>query len=213
MIPLTKTYINQDVFFVLLTISFLLLAILKANYWKHTKLLLKGIFVQRYANKFLREENVFTERVNAITFVLMIINFSAILIKLLPEKSLFEISVLILIVTLFFLLKVIFMRIFGNIFMLRGLTKLGIFFSFLFDRALGVLLFPLAVMLYFFSLAITQELLILIFIIVTIILMLKLFWLWRIGTKAFGLPHFYIFLYLCTLEIFPLLLLGKGVVY
>ena len=213
MIPLTKTYINQDVFFLLLTISFLLIAVLKANYWKHTKLLLAGVFAQRYANKFLREENVFTERVNFITFFLMTINFSAILIKLSPVTSLFEISLLILATTLFYLLKIVFMRIVGNIFMFRELTKLGIFFSFLFDRALGVFLFPLVVILYFFSLEITPLVLILIFIVFTIILMLKLFWLWKIGTKAFGLSHFYIFLYLCTLEIFPLLLLGKGVFY
>ena len=213
MIPLTKTHINQDVFFLLLTISFLLIAVLKANYWKHTKLLLAGVFAQRHANKFLREENAFTERVNFITFFLMIINFSVILIKLFPATSLFEFSLLILAVTIFYLLKIVFMRIFGNIFMLRELTKLGIFFSFLFDRALGIFLFPLVVILYFFSLEITPVLLILIFIIFTIILMLKLFWLWKIGTKAFGLSHFYIFLYLCTLEIFPLLLLGKGVVY
>ena len=213
MILLTKTYINQDVFFVLLTISFLLIAVPKANYWKRTKLLLAGVFAQRYANKFLREENAFTERVNFITFFLMIINFSAILIKLSSATSLFEISLLILAVILFYLLKIVFMRIFGNIFMLRELTKLGIFFSFLFDRALGILLFPFAVILYFFFLEITSVLLILIFIIFIIILTLKLFWLWKIGTKAFGLSHFYIFLYLCTLEIFPLLLLAKGVVY
>ena len=143
----------------------------------------------------------------------MVINFSAILIKLFPSISLFEISLLILAVMLFYLLKIVFMRIFGNILMLRELTKLGIFFSFLFDRALGVLLFPFVVILYFFSIEITPVLLILIFIIFIIILTLKLFWLWKIGTKAFGLSHFYIFLYLCTLEIFPLLLLAKGVVY
>ena len=104
------------------------------------------------------------------------------------------------------------MRIFGNIFMLRELTKLGIFFSFLFDRALGIFLFPLVVILYFSFFDITPVLLILIFIILTIIVILKLFWLWKIGTKAFGLPHVYIFLYLCTLEISPLLLLAKGVI-
>lgn len=213
MIPLTKTYINQDVFFVLLTISFLLIAILKANYWKHTKLLLAGVFRQRYANKFLREENAFTERVNVITFFLMTINFSSVLIKTSPARSIFEINLLILGVMLFYLIKVVFMRIFGNIFMLRELTKLGIFFSFLFDRALAIFLFPLVVILYFFSFEITPLVLGLIFIVFIIILMLKLFWLWKIGTKAFGLSHFYIFLYLCTLEIFPLLLLGKGVVY
>lgn len=212
MLPLIKTDINQDIFFVLLTISFLLIAILKANYWKHTKLLLAGVFVQRHANKFLREENVFTERVNIITFFLMIINFTAILIKLLPVKTLFETSILILAVTVFYLLKIVFIRVFGNVFMLRELTKLGIFFSFLFDRALGVFLFPLVVILCFFSLEITPIVLMLVFFMFILILTLKLFWLWKIGTKAFGLSHFYIFLYLCTLEIFPLLLLASRVI-
>ena len=213
MIPLTKTYINQDILFVLLTITFLLIAILKSHYWKHTKLLIAGIFAQRYANKFLREENVFTERVNIITFFLMAINFSVILLKLFPPTSLFDNFLLILAVILFYLLKIVFMRIFGNLFMLRELTKLGIFFSFLFDRALGIFFFPLVVILYFCSLKITSIVLIIIFIVFIITLILKLFWLWKIGTKAFGLSHFYIFLYLCTLEIFPILLLGKGVFY
>lgn len=210
MIQLTNNYINQDIFFVLLTISFLLIAILKAYYWKHTKLLLAGVFAQRYANKFLREDNAFTERVNFITFCLMAINFSAILLKLTLVTSLLEISMLIFSVIFFYLLKIVFMKIFGKIFMIRELTKLGIFFSFLFDRALGVLLFPLVVILYFFPFEITSILLIFIFIVVIIILSLKLFWLWKIGTKAFGLSHFYIFLYLCSLEIFPLFLLAKG---
>ena len=212
MIQLTNNYINQDIFFVLLTISFLLIAILKAHYWKHTKLLLAGVFIQRYANKFLREDNAFTERVSFITFCLMIINFSAILIKLSLATSLFEISMLAFAVLFFYLFKIVFMKIFGNIFMLRELTKLGIFFSFLFDRALAVFLFPLVVILYFFSFEITSMLLMLIFIVSIIILTLKLFWLWKIGTKAFGLSHFYIFLYLCSLEIFPLFLLVKGLV-
>ena len=213
MIPLAKTYFNQDVFFVLLTMSFLLIAVLKANYWKHTKLLLLGVFVQRYANQFLREDNAFTERVNFITFLLMVINFSAIFIKFSPITSLTEIGILLVVVILFYLIKILFMRMFGKIFMLKGLAKLGVFFSFLFDRALSIFLFPLVVILYFFSFDVTPFLLLIVVIIFTLILMLKLFWLWKIGTKAFGLSPFYIFLYLCTLEIFPLLLLGKGVVY
>ena len=104
------------------------------------------------------------------------------------------------------------MKIFGNIFMLRELTKLGIFFSFLFDKVLGICLFPIIVILYFFPFEITSIVLILVFIVFSIILMLKLFWLWKIATKSFGLSHVYIFLYLCTLEIFPLLLLAKRVI-
>jgi hypothetical protein len=50
-------------------------------------------------------------------------------------------------------------------------------------------------------------------VLVIILLILKLFWLWKIGKKSFGLPQGYIFLYLCSLEIFPLLILVKGAIY
>ena len=213
MIALTKPIFNQDIIVVLLTVSFLLIAILRASYWKHAKLLFMGVFAQRYANQYLREENAFTERVNFITFLLMTINFSVILLKVLPQSSVLNVIYLIGGVALFFILKMGVMLFFGKIFRVKDIAKLGIFFSFLFDRALGLFLFPLVIALYFFAFKITATLFILISIVCGLLLLLKLFWLWKIGTSAFGLSQFYIFLYLCTLEISPLLLLGKGVVY
>ena len=213
MIALTKPFFNQDIIFVLLTISFLLIAVLRASYWKHAKLLFMGVFAQRYANQYLREENAFTERVNFITFLLMTINFSLILLKFIPQTSLLEIIFLIGSVILFFIFKIGTMLFFGNIFMVKDVAKLGVFFSFLFDRALGILLFPLVVMLYFFTFEITTTLFVVISIVCTLLLLLKLFWLWKIGTKSFGFSQVYIFLYLCALEISPLLLLGGYVFY
>ena len=105
MIALTKPFFNQDIIFVLLSISFLLIAVLRASYWKYAKLLFMGVFAQRYANQYLREENVFTERVNVITFLLMTINFSLILLKFIPQISLLEVVFLIGSVMLFFILK------------------------------------------------------------------------------------------------------------
>ena len=213
MIALTKPFFNQDIIFVLLTISFLLIAILRASYWKHAKLLFMGVFAQRYANQYLREENAFTERVNFITFLLMIINFSLILLKFVPQASLFEVVFFIGGVMLFFILKIGVMLFFGKIFMVQDVAKLGIFFSFLFDRTLGFFIFPLAVMLYFFTFDITITLFLIISIVCVLLLLLKLFWLWKIGTKSFGFSQGYIFLYLCALEISPLLFLGKRVFY
>jgi len=213
MIALTKPFFNQDIISVLLTISFLLIAVLRASYWKHTKLLFMGVFAQRYANQYLREENAFTERVNFITFLLMAINFSLIGLKFIPQTSLLEVAFLIGGVMLFFILKIGIMLFFGKIFMVQDVAKLGVFFSFLFDRALGIFLFPLVVMLYFFAFEITITLFVVISIVCALLLLLKLFWLWKIGTKSFGFSQVYIFLYLCALEISPLLLLGKGVFY
>jgi len=213
MIALAKPFFNQDIIFVLLTISFLLIAILRASYWKHAKLLFMGVFAQRYANQYLREENAFTERVNFITFLLMTINFSLILLKFVPKTSLLEVVFLIGSVMLFFILKIGVMLFCGKIFMMQDVAKLGVFFSFLFDRVLGIFIFPLGVMLYFFTFEITITLFIVISIVCALLLLLKLFWLWKIGTNSFGFSQFYIFLYLCILEISPLLLLGESVFY
>ena len=213
MIALIKTIFNQDIIFVLLTISFLLIAMLKSFYWKHAKLLFMGIFAQRYANQYLREENAFTERVSFITFLLMSINISLIILKLVPKNSVLETVSLIGGVMLFFILKIGLILFLGSILRVKDIAKLGVFFSFLFDRALGFFLFPLVIALYFFAFNISSFVLLIVTIVFIVLLLLKLFWLWKIGTNAFGLSHFYIFLYLCTLEISPLLLLGKGVVY
>ena len=213
MIALIKTIFNQDIIFVLLTISFLLIAVLKSFYWKHAKLLFMGIFAQRYANQYLREENAFTERVSFITFLLMSINISLIILKLIPKTSVLETVGLIGGVMLFFIVKIGLILLLGSIFRVKDIAKLGIFFSFLFDRALGFFLFPLVIVLYFFAFNITAFVMLIVAIVFLVLLLLKLFWLWKIGTNAFGLSHFYIFLYLCVLEISPILLLGKGVVY
>jgi hypothetical protein len=114
---------------------------------------------------------------------------------------------------LFFIIKIGLILLFGSIFREKDIAKLGIFFSFLFDRALGFFLFPLLIVIYFFAFNITHFVMPIVAIVFVVLLFLKLFWIWRIGTNAFGLSHFYIFLYLCALEISPLLIVAKGVVY
>jgi hypothetical protein len=212
-LALSKIIFNQDIFFVLLLVSFFLIALLKGLYWKHAKLLFMGVFAQRYANQFLREENAFTERVNAITFFLMSINFTLIILKITQSVELLSVGLILVYVISFFLIKIALIKILGFILKTKDLSKLAVFFSMLFDRTLGFILFPLVVLLYFFSFEVSSIVLVISFVLFLILIQMKLFWLWKIGTNSFGLPQFYIFLYLCTLEIFPLLILGKGVFY
>lgn len=197
----------------LILTSFLLIAILKGYYWKHAKLLFMGVFAQRYANQFLREENAFTERVNAITFFLMSINFTLIILKITQSFELLSVGLILVYVSGFFLFKMGLIKLLGFILKTKDLSKLAVFFSMLFDRTLGFLLFPLVVSLYFFSFEVSTIVLVISFVFFLILILMKLFWIWKLGTNSFGLPQFYIFLYLCTLEIFPLLILGKGVFY
>jgi len=212
-LALSKIFFNQDIFFALLLVSFFLIALLKGLYWKHAKLLFMGVFAQRYANQFLREENAFTERVNAITFFLMSINFTLIVSKITESVELRTVGLIFIYVIVFFFFKIGLIKLLGFILKTKDLSKLAVFFSMLFDRTLGFILFPLVVLLYFFSFEVSNIILVISCILFLILVLMKLFWVWKIGTNAFGLPQFYIFLYLCTLEIFPLLILGKGVFY
>jgi hypothetical protein len=212
-VALSKIIFNQDIIFMLILTSFLLIAILKGYYWKHAKLLFMGVFAQRYANQFLREENAFTERVNAITFFLMSINFTLIILKITQSFELLSVGLILVYVSGFFLFKMGLIKLLGFILKTKDLSKLAVFFSMLFDRTLGFLLFPLVVLLYFFSFEVSTIVLVISFVLFLILILMKLFWIWKLGTNSFGLPQFYIFLYLCTLEIFPLLILGKGAFY
>ena len=211
MLALTNISYNQDAFFILVLLSFLLIALIKGMYWKHAKLFFMGVFAQRYANQYLREENAFTERVNFLTFLLMAINFTLIITKFQAVIDLWKIVSVFFLVVLFFLLKLIIIKILGFFFKVKDLAKLAIFFSLLFDKTLGFVLFPLVVGIYFFSVDISSALLMISLGLFIILFMLKLFWLWKIGTNSFGLSQVYIFLYLCSIEIFPLLLLAKGI--
>ena len=205
MLALSKTVINYEAVFILILTSFFLVTILKAYYWKYSKLLFKGVIAQRYANQFLREDNALTERVDFITYSVMIINFSLI-INFLGDKIDFGIFGLLLLVFLFYLLKMILFKCLSSVFMIKTLGKLAVFFSFLFDRVLAIIIFPIVVLLYFFSFDIGKVLIFFVFLLCGLIFIIKIYWLWKISTKSFGLPYFYIFLYLCTLEIFPILL-------
>ena len=211
MLALTNISYNQDAFFILVLLSFLLIALIKGMYWKHAKLFFMGVFAQRYANQYLREENAFTERVNFLTFLLMAINFTLIITKFQAVIDLPTIVSVFFLVVLFFLLKLILIKLLGFFFKVKDLAKLAIFFSLLFDKTLGFVLFPLVVVIYFFSIDISSTVLMISLGLFIILFMLKLFWLWKIGTNSFGLPQVYIFLYLCSIEIFPLLLLVKGI--
>ena len=211
MLALTNISYNQDAFFILVLLSFLLIALIKGMYWKHAKLFFMGVFAQRYANQYLREENAFTERVNFLTFLLMAINFTLIITKFQAVIDLPTIVKVFFLVVLFFLLKLILIKLLGFFFKVKDLAKLAIFFSLLFDKTLGFVLFPLVVVIYFFSADISSTVLMISLGLFIILFMLKLFWLWKIGTNSFGLSQVYIFLYLCSIEIFPLLLLVKGI--
>ena len=128
MYALERVIFNQDLFFILLVISFFIIAILKAFYWKFTRLLFLGVFSQRYANQYLREDNAFTQRVSVLTFLLAVFNFSILGMKLKNQSTLEDFLILLIILSLFYLLKYLSIRFLGSTFLIRELATLAVFF-------------------------------------------------------------------------------------
>tara|TARA_B100001758_G_scaffold247328_1_gene264775 strand:- start:710 stop:1351 length:642 start_codon:yes stop_codon:yes gene_type:complete len=204
---------NNDIFYIMLLCSLLLIAVLKSHYWKYTKMLLLGVATQRYANQFLRQENVFTQRVEILTFLLMLINFTIVISKISIVNSFYPIFIILICVMAYYILKYFAFLLLGRIFIVKDIIKVGLFFSLLFDRVLSIIIFPLIVCLCFFAFNVTSIVLDLLLIFFTIMMVFKIFWTLNIGQKIFGVSRFYIFLYLCVLEIFPIVLLAKGIFY
>jgi hypothetical protein len=213
MIPIYQISQDNSLEFLLLSLLFLLIGFLRAYYWKYTKLLISASFKYRYASQYLKQDNAFTERVNWLTFIILLINIS--LLFLYQEASLNISSFFIVAgcVLLYYTLKFLIIMFLGKLMFIKEITRLTIVFSYLSDKSLALVISPLILILYFFPFDITMILIIIIFLIGVVFFVSKLFWIWRIGTNSFGLSPIYIFLYLCILEIYPFVLITKGFFY
>ena len=213
MLPNTQIEIDNFLVFSLLTLSFLFIGILRAYYWKHTKLLILASFRYRYASQYLRQDNAFTERVNWITFIVLLINFSLLFLYKNNSIYLLEFIIVVSSISFYYLLKFLVIKLLGKLLFIHDVTRLTVFFSYLSDKSLAIIIFPLILVLYFLAFDINLILINLVFIVGLIFLLFKSFWIWRVGTNSFGISSFYIFLYLCILELPPFVLITKGFFY
>ena len=200
--------------FIVIMISIFLIGFLRAFYWKHTKLILLAPFQYRYASQYLRQDNAFTERVNWLTFFILLINFSLLYIINPIIEFYFQSYIYVLLAfATFYSLKFLLLKFLGSLLFVKEITRLTIFYSFLSDKALAIIITPLILILYFFAFDLDLLILSTVLILAIIFSVSKLYWIWKVGTNFFGLSSIYIFLYLCILEIYPFVLITKGFFY
>jgi len=213
MIPIHQFNPHNSLMFFLILFSFLFVGFLRAFYWKHTKLLLIAPFQYRYASQYLRQDNAFTERVNWLSFIILFINFSLLLVFN-KQILIFENHLLFLcLVFVFYFLKFYLIKFFGKLLFIHEVARLTIFYTFISDKALAILITPLILILFYFSVNIDVLILYSILFLSIVFLLFKLYWIWKVGTNSFGLSSIYIFLYLCILEIYPFVIITKGFFY
>ena len=204
---------NHEIAVIFLLLSFFFLGILKAFYWKTTKLLVLSIFSKRYTSQYLKEDNVFTERVDIITFFVLIINFSLWVFRFQNDNN-FELFIFISgIIVLYYFLKYLVIYFLGHVFLMKDLSRIVLFLSILFDKVIFLFLTPVIVLLYFFVIPITNLILLISIIYLLAGICIKGIYLYKISNTTFGISPLYIFLYLCTLEFFPIFLMVKGLIF
>lgn len=206
---------GNNLSFIILTISFCIIGVLYAFYNKYSKELILSAFGQRYANQYLRDENVFKRRVNILFNLLMIINLSFFIWSVSPSESYYFIFFLkIFIYTIsYYILKFICIWFLGHLLKMNQIANIALFFTTLFDKVFALFSFPVLVLFHFYVSDISDQIILIICSFLIIFFVLKVFWTLKIGIKSFGLSRFYLFLYICILEFFPLILLYRGIVF
>ena len=206
---------GNNLSFIILTISLCIIGVLYAFYNKYSKELVLSAFGQRYANQYLRDENVFKRTVNILFNLLMIINLSFFIWSVSSSENydFTQFLKIIIYTILYYLLKFICIWFLGHLLKMNQIANIALFFTTLFDKVFALFAFPILVLFHFYVSDITDQTTLIICSFLIIFFVLKIFWTLKIGIKSFGLSRFYLFLYICILEFFPLVLLYRGIVF
>lgn len=206
---------SQNISFIFLIISFLILGILYAFHYKYAKSLILSAFGQRYANQYLRDENIFKRQVNMLFTCLMILNISIFIWSIQESfsESIISLLAVIFFVLAYYVIKYLCLHFLGAILKMNQIAVIAIFFTTLFDKIFALFCFPCLLFFHFFIINLQEYFMYLMVGFFILFLILKMFWIFRVGIKSFGLSRFYLFIYICTLEFFPLLLLARRVFF
>ncbi len=176
---------------------------------------MKSLFNYSVAQEITREEKVFFHRANLLLTLNHIISVSLFifylndLIHFSNNKSPIAAFMLIpLFIIAIYTLKYIFSKVLFFIFNDPSLSNEYIFNISLYNHLLGVFLIPILGLCYFSELSTSIILTYFALPAISISLIMRLFRLVVIG-KSKGVSYFYIFLYICTLEILPLVVLYR----
>ncbi len=206
---------GNNLSFIILTISLCIIGVLYAFYSKYSKELVLSAFSQRYANQYLRDDNVFKRTVNILFNLLIIINLSFVIWSVSPSENydIIQFLKIIIYTILYYLLKFVSLWFLGHLLKMNQIANIALFFTTLFDKVFALFAFPILVLFHFYVSDITDQTTLIICSFLIFFFVLKIFWILKIGIKSFGLSRFYLFLYICILEFFPLVLLYRGIVF
>ena len=199
-----------------LVFCFILLAWVQFFYPKRLKQILLAPYSKRHLNQLVREGNLFSERIAVGLGLIYLLQFPLMAYQAYDLMADHKYSyyftgasvylILLLIFVVFWLIKVFLMRFLGTIFRTQQSTHEYLMNSMLFNFLIGLILLPLMVLVVYiksvFFLKISLIITALLFLLAFIRGLL-------IGYSQTRFSYLFLFVYLCSLEILPLIVLMK----
>lgn len=196
---------RQEWVFILFLFFFSYLAFLKYNYFSSFVLILKAPFSQKHANQFLREESRSSSKLYLLPLFAAFLSMYVVAQPFSIDSFIYHFSWIIS----FLFFKYLFLVWLAYIFQKKYQFEEIIFQSFLYERVAGIVVFPFLLLLFYSS--ISQSLLL-----DSIYIFLVSFTIYKIVRMAYlsffnsSFSKAHIIIYLCTLEILPLIILSKN---
>ncbi len=219
--PFIKKEYSNDWIALLLLICFSLLAWALIFYRKRVKQITKATYSNMTVNQLIRDGDLFKERIvvpftiiyflSISLFIFQISHYYLNLKQLELYSFLFFIKILVVILGLY-ILKQIATKFIGNVFKNNTATYIYLLNGFIFNIVTGIILLPLLLFMVYSRGAISSFSINLSIVLVVALYALRYFRGAIIGVSFSKFSHFYLFLYLCTLEILPILIIIKIVI-
>ena len=216
--PRDKSYTQGDWLTGVMFVAFLLLVSVRAGYSKYIGSLFQSLINYPTAFRMFREKNYSilhgAFRLEVLYYIVLSVFIFQVIVLITAEKTLFSLlfyAKTLVAVVLYFLGKKLAYHALGSIFIDANDTREFLFNMDNFNRGAGIILFPVVALIAYYP---SDDPMIAVFLGVLTCLVFYVMLLKRgisiLLKKQF--PIFYLFLYLCTLEILPLLLIYKIVV-
>jgi hypothetical protein len=216
--PIEKPVIQTDWVFGFLVLCLIILVSIRAFFYRRFIQVFKAFLTQRYLNQLMREGNILSERITPPMVIIQMISISLFLfqtIKLsvgLPQIGYNDIIlflVLLVATAAFYGFRLLLMRIIGWIFNTREQSQAYVVNTMIFNEVCGITLIPFSFLIYYLPPHLAYILSLITLGIFGAIIIYKFIRGFIIGLSVTNFSWLYLFLYLCTVEILPVLVLGK----
>lgn len=178
---------------------------------------IKGFYISRFSNQLSREEFSVGNRVSVFLSIFFVFTLTLFFIRIIQYYGFHFFTdnvallglIIALIIIIAYSIKFSIIKFLGNIFQLQKEANDYMMIIFLFCNTLGLVMLPLVICLTFLKQVPPVVFIYIGIFIITLFVFVRIFRGLILGLNSSGISKLYLFLYLCTLEIVPFIILVK----